>query len=215
MRPRFATNQRLEFNTSPSATPALALKPTNSSADRQNVGLDWLEEHGDALYSYAMVRVTSPAVAEDLVQETFLSAIKSADSFRGAASKRTWLVGILKHKIVDYFRAASRHRQLKERVTTVHQPEKLTGRHFDRKHWGATPESAFTEQEFWTVFEYCREKLPENLQRAFVLREVDGLKTEEVCEILDVQPSNLAVRVHRARSLLRKCLESNWFTADR
>lgn len=190
------------------------LNTRDESTEAKPLGQQWLDEHGDVLFSFAMTRVADQTVAEDVVQETFLAAIKNAKSFQEKSTIRTWLIGILRHKIADHFRANQRRKQLSEKVAAVHEAEKLTGRHFDRKHWGATPESAFTDQEFWRVFEHCREGLPTSLSQPFVLREVEQMKTEEICAILDLKPANLSVRVHRARLLLRKCLETNWFTVD-
>lgn len=183
------------------------------SVDKRRLGLNWLAEHGDALFAYAMTRVSDRTIAEDLVQETFLSAIKNVHQFKVASSPRTWLIGILRHKVIDHFRSASRRQQANEKVA-AEKSEPVQGRHYARKHWGASPESAFVEREFWQVFEHCREELPAHLSRAFVLREMDGMATDEICEVLSVKPSNLAVRVHRARLLLRECLENKWFVVD-
>lgn len=187
------------------------------SVDTHAAGLNWLAEHGDALFAYAMTRVSNRAIAEDLVQETFLSAVKNFQQFKGASSPRTWLLGILRHKVFDHFRSVSRRKQATEGVSAdefVGDRPDPHGRHYSRKHWGSTPETAFVKQEFWQVFDHCREGLPAHLGRAFVLREMDDMETDAICEILGVKPSNLAVRVHRARLLLRECLENNWFAVD-
>ena len=184
-----------------------------NSVDRQELSLEWLAEYGDALFAYAMIRVSDRTIAEDLVQETFLAAIKSVEQFRGASSPRTWLTAILRNKVVDHFRSTNREKQLTDRVAEE-IPEALVGRHFDRKYWGPSPDSALADIEFWQVFEFCRQRLPTHLLRAFVMREMHDMDTNKVCEVLDVKPSNLAVRVHRARTLLRKCLEDNWFVSD-
>lgn len=183
------------------------------SVDKRRLGLNWLTEHGDALFAYAMTRVSDRAIAEDLVQETLLSAIKNVQQFQGASSPQTWLTGILRHKVIDHFRSASRLQQATENAA-ADKSEAVLGRHYAQKHWGASPESAFIEREFWQVFDHCRQKLPAHLSRAFVLREMEDMATDEICEVLGIEPSNLAVRVHRARLLLRECLENKWFVID-
>lgn len=187
---------------------------TKLSEERESLGLSWLAEHGDILFAFAMKRVSDRAVAEDLVQETFLAAIKNAHQFQGDSQAKTWLIGILRHKVMDHFRSKSRRKAAQE---TLGSHQELSGEEthdFARKRWGSSPESAFTEQEFWVVFERCKGNLPEHLREAFVLREIEDLETKQICDILGVKSSNLAVRIHRARVMLRKCLEDNWFAVD-
>jgi len=178
----------------------------------------WVDEHGDALYRFALLRVKDPTVAEDLVQETFLSALKGIDRFRGGSSLRTWLVGILKHKIIDYFRrgrpevlagdlAALENETEEERVDRAHHE------HVHLTEWTDTPSNLLEKQEFMEVYRRCLEGLPEMHRRAFTLREMDGLAGDEICKILDITPTNLWVILHRARHKLRACLEENWFEA--
>lgn len=181
----------------------------------------WLDDHGGVLFRYAMVRVRNPIVAEDLVQETLLAALQSAPSFAARSSERTWLVGILKHKLIDHYRRARR-----ETPASELEPDPTGGdAHFRDSgewvdHWRVshapsncevTPAAAFEHAEFWRTFDACLEPLPERTARAFTLREIDGLETSEICEILDVSTSNLLVMLHRARLRLRRCLEVNWF----
>lgn len=176
----------------------------------------WVERYGSVLFQYAMVRVRCSQTAEDLVQETLLAALKARDRFAGQASEQTWLTGILSHKIKDFFRkTARRHvQQLNE------QTGPSTG-DFDNQgfwiaklgRWPTTPEQVLESREFWSVFEECLSELDPSLLAAFALREFDRLSTEEICETLDVSANNARVRLYRARVLLRRCLEANWFDA--
>jgi RNA polymerase sigma-70 factor, ECF subfamily len=175
----------------------------------------WLDRHGDCLYRYALVRLRAPELAADLVQETFLEAFRTRSAFAGRSSERTWLVGILKHKIVDHLRKAGRDRSA--RFDTA--PEASAEAAFDhRSHWRISP-SAWTgdprrvleTREFWEIFSNCLSKLPAGLADAFLLRELDGLSAEEVRQTLNITPANLWARLHRARLLLRQCLDSRWF----
>jgi len=175
----------------------------------------WLGRHGDGLYRYALLRLRSPELAADIVQETFLQALHARDSFAGRSSERGWLVGILKHKIVDHFRRAGRQ------ASAIHGGAAGEGMppEFDRRgrwrvgpaSWAGDPARDLEAREFWDIFAGCLAKLPAGTADAFFLRELDGLSAEEVQEHLGITPANLWTRLHRARSLLRLCLETGWF----
>lgn len=182
---------------------------------------EWLANHGDYLYSFAFVRVRNSAVAEDLVQETLLAAIGAAEGHEGRSSERTWLVGIMKHKVFDYFRRISRTPELQV-VEKEDQSEvgcfETTG--LWRGHWreDQAPMSwpidasrLLESREFCEAFDRCLLGLPRKMAIAFTLREIDGLSTDEICEILGVTPTNLWVILHRARVRLRQLLEIEWF----
>jgi RNA polymerase sigma-70 factor (ECF subfamily) len=176
----------------------------------------WLERHGDYLYRYALGRLRSAQAAEDVVQETFVGALKNKDGFAGGSSERTWLVAILKRKIVDTFR----RKQCERPVSELTAEDGSTDDLFDaRGHWKRGPAAwtrgpgaALDREEFWTAFRNCLGKLPEQMADAFTLREVEGLDGKEVCNALDVSANNLWVMLHRARLRLWKCLGNNWFS---
>lgn len=175
----------------------------------------WLDEHGDALYGYCLLRVRNRATAEDLVQDALIAALTAADSFKGQSSERTWLIGILKHKILDHLRKSGREQPLDSEQYTAES----TDDYFDEsEHWRvsvsdwAQPDKALENERFWTTFNHCMEKLPERLRMLFALRELDGLETEELLETLNISTANnLWVMLSRARVHLRQCLENNWF----
>jgi len=182
---------------------------------------DWLVEHGNYLYRYALVRVRDSAAAEDLLQETLLAGMKSYQSHQGRSSERTWLVGIMRHKVVDYFRRLARTSEFR----TLNDEEQSELDLFEnegawRGHWRADqapvswPADAarmLEPQEFWQTFNRCLERLTPQMAIAFTLREIDGLSSDEICEILDVTPNNLWVILHRSRTRLRQYLEAEWF----
>jgi RNA polymerase sigma-70 factor (TIGR02943 family) len=176
---------------------------------------DWVDRHGDALYRYALLRLRSSDLAADVVQETFLEALRARSSFSGRSSERTWLVGILRHKIVDHLRRVRRDPGVGDGVSANGTSESP----FDRRghwrvgpaYWRSDPSSEMETREFWDVFNGCLSKLPQGLADAFFLRELDGLGAEEVQETLGITPANLWKRLHRARMCLRRCLESGWF----
>ena len=181
----------------------------------------WLENYGDFLYRYARQRVADRQVAEDLVQEAFVGALSAIDRYSGDASERTWLVGILRHKIVDHYRRAGQHPTAS---ASDPDPDPDPGRQFfDRRghwkrwpaRWAADPESRVEQDEFWAMFHECVSKLPQRLGDAYRLREISRLDGKEVCDLLGITPTNLWTQLHRARLLLRQCLEINWFQRGR
>jgi RNA polymerase sigma-70 factor (ECF subfamily) len=173
----------------------------------------WVDRYGDYLFRYALVRLRQAELAEDLVQDTFLGALQSRRRFSGASSERTWLVGILKHKIVDHLR-----RHHREEPAIDNSSDQWLDELFDRRgHWKkwpprwSNPGAAFENAEFWTTFSKCLGKLPGQLAETFCLREMDELPSAEICKVLAVSPTNLWVRLHRARLLLWRCLSIHWF----
>jgi RNA polymerase sigma-70 factor (TIGR02943 family) len=175
----------------------------------------WIDEHGDALFGYALFRIQDATAAEDLVQETLLAAFRGKDGFVGRSSLRTWLFGILKHKIIDYLRKISRERPAEDIETLANLADKT----FDEQgvwksqpaKWTTDPGLLFQQQEFWQTLQYCLSELPPRLNQVFTLRQLDELSADEVRKILQVSPTNGGVMLHRARLRLRDCLEENWF----
>ena len=180
----------------------------------------WVEEHGDYLFKFAMARLRDEAKAEDAVQETFLAALKGGRNFQGRSTERSWLTGILKNKIYDQFRKASRETSFtdlefygdEESDRFVNEGLGKGGwiHELGPQEWVAAGESLDREL-FWKTYRDCAGKLPEKVATVFNLREVDGLDGKEVCALLNISESNLWVMLHRARMALRHCLETNWF----
>jgi RNA polymerase sigma-70 factor (ECF subfamily) len=177
----------------------------------------WLVEHGDVLYRYARSRVGDRELAEDLVQDTFLAALQSQNRFQGRATVRTWLLSILRHKIVDHYRRVAGSLTTVEPDPSV-KADPVVNRYFSEKgfwknvlgSWKA-PDQALEDREFWDVLDRCLSRLPRSLSLVFILREREELDNAELRRILAVSEGNLRVRLHRARLLLRECLEKNWF----
>ncbi len=148
----------------------------------------WVDRHGDYLYRFALARTQNPAVAEDLVQETFLAALGARKNFESRSAVRTWLTAILKHKIVDHFRKYSRE-QATENIEAIGDSIDSL---FDYNgqwnikpaKWTINPMKVYEQREFLNVLYKCLAKLPERLAKAFMLREMEGLSTEEICKDL-------------------------------
>lgn len=179
----------------------------------------WLAEHGDVLFRYALAHTHNRAAAEDAVQETLLAALSAYQTFRGGSTERTWLIGILRHKVIDHARKAAREpRSQDPQAGGDPATDEFTPSGKWRagpRSWGGNPHEAFEKQEFWDVFEKCLGRLPPRTATAYTLREMDELPTEEICELLESSATNLWTLLHRARLWLRKCLEMNWFTGEK
>ena len=178
-------------------------------------GLDWLATHGDRLFAYALGRVGDRHLAEELVQETFLAAVESHTRFRGDADVTTWLTGIMRHKILDVYRRRGKKRRL-DREEQVNLDDFFSHRGHIKNvsAWDRKQLDSVDTEEFYAVLDRCLDKLGAAVGQAFVLRIIDQLKTEEVCQVLNISATNLSVRLHRGRLALRACLEQNWFGGD-
>jgi RNA polymerase sigma-70 factor (ECF subfamily) len=175
----------------------------------------WVDLYGDQLYAYAFARVQNRMVAEDLVQETFLSALSGRDGFEGRSSEKTWLTAILRNKIIDHFRELRRQQPTDQSEDREKQLDYFFHENGSWKlkpeKWDVTPGDLLDQKEFWNLFQRCLSKLSERLRTAFSLREMEGLGCDEICKILGVSSSNCWVMLYRARMLLRRCLGVNWF----
>lgn len=175
---------------------------------------NWVDQYADTLYAYAVSRVDDTDQAKDFVQETFLAGIKSYETFEGKSSVKTWLIAILKRKIIDYYR------QKEARKTTPLS-------HFFREkgrvgHWA--PESApqgnyneiendFDNKELQEALNSCLSLLPGKWKGIVMDKLVEDKDSDEVCKEHDITSSNLWVIVHRAKLQLRECLEKKWMNA--
>lgn len=177
----------------------------------------WVDQYGDYLFRCALLRVRDPRLAEDIVQETLLAAFQGRDRFAGESSERSWLVGILKHKVIDHFRKDSREGPSEDLERLINEQDQAFDDrgHWKRdtagpKEWTEDPGTILERKEFWDVLKRCVSELPPRMAHAFSLREIDDLSSEEVCKVLNVTATNLWVMLHRGRTRLRRCLEGNY-----
>lgn len=178
-----------------------------------------IEQHRRYLLRVAQLQLRDNDLAQDVVQDTLVAALSGSRGFDGRSSLKTWLTGILKHKVVDAIR-----RRAKAPVSLSVLDDEASLDDFDAlfkangawdsppADWG-DPEAALGQREFFDVMEICLEKLPAQTGRVFVMREVMGLGTDEICKELAITANNLWVILYRARMALRICLDENWFGA--
>ena len=178
-----------------------------------------LDRHRRYLLRVAQLQLRDADAAEDAVQETLVAALSARDGFTGRSSVKTWLTGILKHKIVDAIRRKAREpafAQLDDesRIEDFDAMFDASG-HWENPpaDWG-NPESDLSRQQFFDVVQFCLEKLPPNTARVFMMREVMELDGDEICKELTITSTNLWVILYRARMALRQCLEQHWFAGS-
>ena len=178
----------------------------------------WIDEHGDYLYRFALVRVYDSNVAEDLVQDTFLAALQGTRRESGPTAERRWMVGIIKHKIVDHFRRMAKEPLRDDSRSDVPSADDdfLVDGHWkpaaaDSRGWPDKPDTLLEQKQFWDALACCLDKLPPRTAQVFTLREMDEMDTEEICRLLHLTQTNLGVMLYRARKQLRNCLSTRYF----
>lgn len=173
----------------------------------------WIDKYSDYLFNYTIVRVNDREVTHDIISETFLAALKSRKNFKGESTERTWLISILKRKIIDYYRRINSAKGQAEIKFTprgeVDEGDWLEERIPDVS--GSTAEDIIENRELGLAILSCLEQLNERQATIFKMKTIEGIETEEICNEFNISPSNLWVIIHRARTTLAKCLEENWF----
>lgn len=184
---------------------------TNSKVHNLNPE-KWVNEYGDYLYSFAMSRLSSQALAEDLLQETFLSAYQARDSFKGNSNEKTWLVSILKRRIADHYRKKSRS---KEQSSTFDSPfvqeDFLNGTWKENRtpqQWDDAEDWA-NDEDFIKIIKKCISILPDKWKSVFSMKHVEEANNAEICELLEVSEANIWTILHRCRLQLRECIEKS------
>ena len=188
--------------------------PEQSLAAKQPTPEQWVDRYGDYMYRYALARVSNAETAQDLVQEALVAALQSLKRFQGRSSIKTWLIAILKRKIVDYYRRQSTLQQTGDIEVLINGVDQQ----FDRSgHWRAAPNAwkanpgaVYEQKEFISVLYACLAKLPNRQAEIFMLREFEEMSTVQICRQLQITESNSWVMLYRARMQLRRCLETNW-----
>jgi RNA polymerase sigma-70 factor (ECF subfamily) len=181
----------------------------------------WVDNYADYLFNFAISRLSDPEKAADLVQDTFLSALKAKESFKGISTEKTWLTSILKRKIIDVYRkkSTSKESSIQDFGEGLSEDSFFRSEAPFKGHWkegqgphsnSLLPEGEIENNELREILEKCISLLPENLASVFVMKMIDEAPSDEICKELNITPSNVWVMMHRARLKLRNCIESNW-----
>jgi RNA polymerase sigma-70 factor (ECF subfamily) len=175
-----------------------------------------VKEYGDYLYRQAYLRTGRAETAEDLVQETFLAAIQNMAGFEGRSSVKTWLMGILRNKIVDHFRKSGREESFAfDDMDEQRSRDFLANgswRHFMHR-WDGSPEDKLEQKGFMAALENCIMALPERIRQVLMLKVLDNFDSSQICKEVGISTSNVWVTIYRARMQLRGCMEANWYRA--
>lgn len=198
-------------------------KAQNSDASL-NTG-NWAALYSDYLYNYACFRVNNKEEARDLVQDTFLSALRAKDSYKGMSSEKTWLVSILKNKIIDYYRknaGSSIQQSIEGKQVASDYDDYFSAEGKSQGHWldKAAPGRAYTSaqenmetREFYDILNKCLDLLPVKWAAIFKLKNMEDVETDIICKELNITPSNYWIMMHRAKLQLRRCMEVGWLGA--
>ncbi len=175
---------------------------------------NWVDQYADYLFNYAVSRVSDTEVAKDLVQETFFAGLKSAKNYKGTAAERTWLIAILKRKVIDHYRKIYSNKGKAEVRMSYSSHSDTDGDWLEEQV--ADPISTLENdrienEELGLAIQECISKLPKKQSLVFIMKTIQGMSTEDICKELGINPSNLWVMIHRARTALMGCLNQNWF----
>lgn len=178
---------------------------------------DQLVEHRVYLMRFARLQLRNNAWAEDAVSETLLAALSKPQAFGNRSQLKTWLVGILKHKVIDMIRSNTREVARPDEDSDSEGDEldklgfKADGHFADTPNDWGDPHQTLQQSQFFQVLDACMERLPPALGRLFLMREWLELSSQEICKELTLTPTNLYVQLHRARLRLQECLNIQWF----
>jgi len=174
----------------------------------------WVALHADYLFNYTIGRINNHDLAKDIVQDTFFAGLKAKSNFQGKASERTWLISILKRKIIDHYRKINSAKGKAEVKMNFYTNGDREGEWIEERvptAWNSEIEKVIENNELSDALEKCINALPEKYAMVFRMKTIQQFETEEICKELEITSSNLWVIIHRARTQLRKCMEENWF----
>lgn len=176
----------------------------------------WVDNYADMLFAFTVVRVKDEGTAQDIVQDTFLSAWRAREGYKGEASEKNWLFTILRNKITDHYRKLSRSN------VDLGLEDEMQDTFSENGHWQGSAAKQITDwksetaskrvesKEFATILAKCREKLKEVQNAVFTMKYMDDLDSSQICKVLGITPSNYWVLMHRAKLNLRNCIQKNW-----
>lgn len=175
----------------------------------------WIDNYGDYLFKFATSRVNEAEIAEDLLQETFLSAYKAKDRFEGRSTEKTWLLSILKNKIIDHYRKTlvkdKEQSGRKEIPISYFSHDGSWQMEHTGTDWNMDGSRELESKEFFMAFQKCVDAIKGKTNLAFTMKYIDEEDSDEICKALEISASNYWVMIHRAKIQLRDCLDKNWF----
>jgi RNA polymerase sigma-70 factor (ECF subfamily) len=175
----------------------------------------WVDQYADYLFNYAVSRVSDAEIAKDLVQETFFAGLKSAKNYKGDAAERTWLIAILKRKVIDHYRKInSKKGKAEVRMNYISSDDGNDGDWLEERvadPFSKGGDDTLENEELGLAIQDCIAKLPKKQADVFTMKTIQGISTEDICNELGINPSNLWVMIHRARTALMGCMNQNWF----
>ncbi|MEM9000391.1 MAG: sigma-70 family RNA polymerase sigma factor [Bacteroidota bacterium] len=175
---------------------------------------NWVDQYADYLFNYAIARVSDVEIAKDLVQETFFAGLKSSKNYKGDAAERTWLIAILKRKVIDHYRKINSKKGKAEVRINYSESSDIEGDWLEERvadPFSKSGDNVIENEELGMAIQECISKLPKKQSLVFNMKTIQGMSTEDICNELGINPSNLWVMVHRARAALMGCLNQNWF----
>ncbi|THV59987.1 sigma-70 family RNA polymerase sigma factor [Flagellimonas alvinocaridis] len=175
---------------------------------------NWVDHYADYLFNYAVARVSDAEIAKDLVQETFFAGLNSAKNYKGDAAERTWLIAILKRKVIDHYRKINSKKGKAEVRVSYSSDSDSEGDWLEEQvadPFSQDGDNVLENEELGFAIQECISKLPRKQAQVFQMKTIQGMSTEDICNELDINPSNLWVMIHRARTALMGCLNDNWF----
>jgi len=188
---------------------------TDHSKEKQTSEIikTWVNLYSDSLFSWALHKTSDREVAEDLVQETFLAALQSYHRFEGNSQPKTWLMAILKNKILDHYRSNFKKPVALENsfLDGIFTEDENWNSKEIPQHWADDAHEIMDRDEFKLILSKCLKKLPLQWKTAIQLKYFEEKSGDEICQELDVTPTNFWQVIHRSKLQLRKCLEVNWF----
>jgi len=173
----------------------------------------WIDLYSDYLFNYTITRVNDREIAKDLIQDTFFAGLKSMKNFKGEASERTWLISILKRKIIDYYRKINSNKGQAEVRMNYNNAEDNEGDWLEERvedEGYLNAQDTLENTELGDAIYECLDKLPEKQATVFKMKTILNYETEAICNELKITPSNLWVIIHRARTAMAACMEKNW-----
>ena len=174
----------------------------------------WVDKYSDEMYRFALLRVKNEEHIDDILQNTILAALQAKDTFEGRSTEKTWLFGILKNKLMEYYRETNNNHkyqlELKDEVDPCESDFNGKG-HWQALpfSWGVDPENAVEKNQIYQLLLGCIDQLSPKLRQLYVLREIEEQDSETICQDFKITPNHLFVSLHRIRNLLKKCMESH------